>query len=93
MDYETGSIETLRKMVKINQGITIIPELVIADLPPAEMECIRFFKPPAPVREISVVTYRHFVKQRLINALKESIVAQLPKQMMQLKNRHVTEID
>lgn len=93
LDYEAGSIETLRKMVKINQGITIIPELAIADLPAEETACIRFFKPPAPVREISMVTYRHFVKQRLIEALQKIILQQLPAGMQDPKHKVITEID
>ena len=79
-------------MVKINRGITIIPELAISDLSEPEKDCIRFFKPPAPVREISLVTYRHFVKQRLIEALKETILRNLPQEMNNLKSKTVTEI-
>lgn len=93
LDYEAGSIETLRKLVKINQGITIIPELAINDMPENEMECIRFFKPPAPVREISVVTYRHYVKQRLIEALQKMIVQQIPAAMLHAQQKMITGID
>jgi LysR family hydrogen peroxide-inducible transcriptional activator len=92
LDYEAGSIETLRKLVNINQGITIIPELAINDLAESEMECLRYFKPPAPVREISLVTYRHFVKQRLIEALQAMIVKQLPKAMLSPSQKTVTGI-
>jgi LysR family hydrogen peroxide-inducible transcriptional activator len=93
LDYEAGSIETLRKMVKINQGITIIPELAMNDLPEDEKECIRFFKPPAPVREISIVTYRHFVKEKLIGALRNSILSQVPAAMRDPSHKMITEID
>ncbi len=93
LDYEAGSIETLRKMVKINQGVTIIPELAMADLPFEERECIRFFKPPAPVREISIVTYRHFVKQRLLEALQKVILQALPQDMQDPKHKMITDID
>lgn len=92
LDYEAGSIETLRKLVKINEGITIIPELAIADLPEEEKDCIRFFKPPAPVREISIVTYRHFVKQRLIEALQQIILQQLPPEMLHDNQKTITGI-
>jgi LysR family hydrogen peroxide-inducible transcriptional activator len=93
LDYEAGSIETLRKLVKINQGITIIPELAISDLPEQELDCVRYFKPPAPVREISIVTYRHYVKQRLIEALQKMIVKQLPEAMLHSKQKRITEIE
>lgn len=78
VDYEAGSIETLKKLVRINDGITIIPELALLDLSEAEMEQIRFFKPPVPVREISLVTYRHFIKERLVAVVKETILKTLP---------------
>jgi LysR family hydrogen peroxide-inducible transcriptional activator len=42
------------------------------------MEQIRFFKPPVPVREISLVTYRHFIKERLVAVVKETILKTLP---------------
>ena len=78
LDYEAGSIETLKKLVRINEGITIIPELALLDLSENEMEQIRFFKPPVPVREISMVTYRHFIKERLITAVVDTIMKNLP---------------
>lgn len=81
LDYEAGSIETLKKLVSINEGITIIPELALLDMPENEMEHIRFFKPPAPAREISIVTYRHFVKERLLGILKQTILDTLPASM------------
>jgi len=78
LDYEAGSIETLKKLVRINDGITIIPELALLDMAEAEMEQIRFFKPPVPVREISIVTYRHFIKERLVGVVKDTILKSLP---------------
>jgi LysR family hydrogen peroxide-inducible transcriptional activator len=78
LDYEAGSIETLKKLVRINEGITIIPELALQDLGEVEMEQIRFFKPPVPVREISIVTYRHFIKERLVGVVKDTIIKSLP---------------
>lgn len=78
LDYEAGSIETLKKLVRINDGITIIPELALLDMAETEMEQIRFFKPPVPVREISMVTYRHFIKERLVAVVKETILKSLP---------------
>lgn len=78
LDYEAGSIETLKKLVKINEGITIIPELALQDLSETEMDQVRFFKPPVPVREISIVTYRHFIKERLVAVVKETILKVLP---------------
>ncbi len=82
LDYEAGSIETLKKLVRINDGITIIPELALHDMPENEMEQIRFFKPPVPAREISLVTYRHFIKERLVAVVKDCILKTLPENII-----------
>jgi len=88
-DYEAGSIETLKKLVRINDGITIIPELALQDLSETEMEQIRFFKPPVPVREISMVTYRHFIKERLVAVVKETILKSLPETIRTRQDKKV----
>jgi LysR family transcriptional regulator, hydrogen peroxide-inducible genes activator len=93
LDYEAGSIETLKKLVRINDGITIIPELALADLTEAEMEQIRFFKPPVPAREISLVTYRHFIKERLITVVKETILKSLPKNILTMPDKKVVRME
>ncbi len=93
LDYEAGSIETLRKMVDLNNGITILPELALRDLTKTQMKNIRYFKSPAPVREVSIVTYRYFVKYHLIEALKKEILASIPKEMTIQGKHDVTPID
>lgn len=93
LDYEAGSIETLRKMVDLNSGITILPELALRDLTKAQLKNIRYFKSPAPVREVSIVTYRYFVKYHLIEALKKEILANVPKEMTIQGKHDVTPID
>lgn len=75
LDYETGSIESLLKITEINGGITIVPQLATIHFAPAQQEKLRHFKPPVPVREISLVTYRHFVKKELLQVLEKEIVA------------------
>jgi LysR family transcriptional regulator, hydrogen peroxide-inducible genes activator len=92
LDYEAGSIETLRKMVDLNNGITILPELALRDLTKAQLKNIRYFKSPAPVREVSIVTYRYFVKYHLIEALKKEILANIPKEMIESSRKEITAL-
>ena len=73
LDYETGSIESLLKITEINDGITIVPELATLNFDSAMKEKLRYFKPPVPVREISLVTYRHFIKKKLLELLQKQI--------------------
>jgi LysR family hydrogen peroxide-inducible transcriptional activator len=74
LDYETGSIESLLKITEINEGITIVPELATLNFDAAMKEKLRYFKPPVPVREISLVTYRHFIKKKLLELLQNQII-------------------
>lgn len=91
-EYESGSVETLRRMVERSNGITILPELATLDLSPKQLTMVRYFKSPAPVREISLVTHRDFVKQRLIGALKEEVIASVPEKLHIRKNRLVVSL-
>jgi LysR family hydrogen peroxide-inducible transcriptional activator len=90
--YEAGSVETLRRLVENQAGITILPQLALTDLDEERMGAVRFFHPPAPVREISLVTHRAFAKYRLVAALKEEIIAHLPPALRQLQGRQVVGI-
>lgn len=92
LDFESGSIETLKRMVDINGGITILPELAVADLSAKEQKNIRYFKSPAPVREISMVSYRYFVKRKLLEALKIEVLNSVPEGMLTDKKKNLISI-
>lgn len=77
-NYETGSIETLKKLVEQSSGVTILPELALHDMPDNERRHIRAFGDPEPTREISLVTHRTFFKKQLINVLREEILEVVP---------------
>lgn len=91
-DYEAGSIETLRRMVEMNDGITIIPELATLDMPIKQMQLIRHFKKPVPMREVSLVVHRDYVKRRLIDVLQEEILQTIPGKIKKNKTRNVVPI-
>jgi len=91
-DYEAGSLETLRRMVELNDGITILPELAAIGLSGRQQQLIRHFKRPAPMREVSLIVHRDFVKQRLVQALRQEIVKSVPEKVRQNKNLNVIPI-
>lgn len=78
LHYEAGSIETLKNLVENNFGITIIPELATFNLNKSQKKRLRYFTSPTPVREISIVTHRQYVKHKLIEALGNTIISVLP---------------
>lgn len=91
--YESSNVETLRKMVDKNKGLTILPELATFEFNEDRMENIRYFEDPEPVREVSLVTINHFVKASLLQSLIDSIINLVPEKMrVQKNNRKVLRI-
>ena len=92
IEYQAGSIETLMKMVELNEGITILPELALNDLTKKQLQRVRHFRAPAPVREISMVTHRSFAKTRLLKALSGEIVSAIPEHMRKRKKQNIISL-
>lgn len=91
-EYNTGSVETLKRMVDQNEGATILPELALADLTDKQLDKVRYFKSPEPVREVSIVIQRNFLKRRMIEALKNEMLDFLPKRMKSKKKKDIIDI-
>jgi LysR family transcriptional regulator, hydrogen peroxide-inducible genes activator len=91
ISYEAGSLETLKRLVEAHSGITILPHLAVLDMDEDQMQYIRFFKPPAPVREVSLVTHRSMAKKRLITVLKEAISDNLPPSIKKTNKKRVMD--
>ena len=91
--YETGNIETLKRMVDKSDGITILPELAVMEFSKAQMNLVKRLKAPSPAREVSLVTHRDHIKTKQISTLKEEILAIVPKQMQSLHNKKIVEIN
>jgi len=91
-DYAAGSIETLRRMVEMGDGITIIPELATIGMTEGQLQLVRHFKAPQPMREISLVMHRDDIKKKLIELFKAEIVAALPEKVRKNKGKQVVPI-
>ncbi len=76
--YETGSLETLVKLIDRQDGFTLLPYLATLDFDSLRQKQLRSFAGVAPVREVSLVMHRSFLKRGLITALKREILANLP---------------
>lgn len=91
--YESSNVETLRKMVDTNKGLTVLPEFATFEFSEDRMERVRYFNDPEPVREISLVTTNHFVKLTLLQNIIDSILKLVPEKMrVQKSNRKVLRI-
>jgi LysR family hydrogen peroxide-inducible transcriptional activator len=91
-EYNTGSVDTLKRMVDQNSGATILPELALDDLSEKQLDRIRYFKQPEPAREVSIVIQRNFLKRRMIEALKNEILYFIPKKLKSKKKKEVMDI-
>ena len=91
--YETGNMETLKRMVDKSDGITILPELAVMELSKPQMKLVKRLKEPSPAREVSLVTHRDHIKTKLIRTLKGEILSSVPRQMIKLQNKKVVEIN
>lgn len=76
--YEAGSIDTLINIVDRNEGLTVIPEMALAGMSRKQKENIRPFRNSNPVREISLITRREFLRERLINIIINEVKSAVP---------------
>jgi len=80
--YEAGSIDTLVKIVDVNGGYTVIPELHIELLSEKQKLNLRNIVNPEANREISVVIRHDFVREGMLNAVAECIKQIIPAHML-----------
>ncbi len=71
--FESGTLETLRKLIKRGDGLTLLPWLDARDL--EDRSLLRPLRLPRPVREISIATSRPYRRRPLIEALKVAVQA------------------
>ncbi len=84
--FESGNLETLRKMVDQNGGYTLLPLLVSQDLHETEQKKrIKPFDSPVPTREVSIVHHKLYPKHAITKALVEEIRSHLPSDVLKLK--------
>ncbi|HBK32320.1 MAG TPA: hydrogen peroxide-inducible genes activator, partial [Porphyromonadaceae bacterium] len=76
--YEAGSIDTLVHIVDKNEGLTVIPEMAVENLTDVQIKNVRPFKNTTPVREISLITRKDFLRERMIAIIKEEVQLSVP---------------
>ena len=72
-DLKSGGFETLIHLADTGLGMTILPYLNAMILPKEKQVNIKFFKEPAPAREISLIHSKSQLKISIISALKSTI--------------------
>jgi LysR family transcriptional regulator, hydrogen peroxide-inducible genes activator len=91
-DYKSGSLETLKRIVETQSGLTLLPELSVLDMPQEKQALVHLFQEPQPLREVSLVVHRSFLKKKLIEALQKEIIAAIPEQIRNRKKEKVVGV-
>lgn len=73
LDFKVGSVDTLLKFVKRNEGNTLLPYLATLDLTPEEQDHLYRLKRPVAMRAIGLVTHPRFLKRKVLEKLEQSI--------------------
>lgn len=74
VDFESGSFETIVRLVDRGMRATLLPAMVALSLPEARREAqLRRFADPEPVREIGLVTAREDLRRGVTEALAQSL--------------------
>lgn len=90
-EFESNSLETLMRIVDVEGGFTLIPELALQYMPPEKKKQVRSIANTKPLREVSVIYSRHFTKQRLISLLCDEIKSVVPAHMLKRDRGMVVE--
>ena len=80
-DYQSGSIETLKSLVRNGVGYTLVPELSVLQEP--DSAHVRRFNQPEPVREVSLAVHNSYIKESVIARLKASILEVIPTRFLE----------
>lgn len=89
--FESGSIETLRRMVDQETGFTLLPYLAAQDL--GNKKQIKEFASPVPTREVSLIHNTHFKRHAFKESLVETIQQSLPKDIHVTPGKNTQIID
>lgn len=81
--YQSGSIETLMKIIDLNFGYTLIPELIAGN---QSSEMIKHFEAPVPVREVSLVVKSTFTREKLLDTIRNQILSEIPLGIKKIDN-------
>jgi len=80
--FESGNLETLKRLVEQDFGVTLMPYLAMED---HDTRCangiVKEFIDPVPTRKIRMVYSREFLKNNLIDALASTILDTIPEHL------------
>lgn len=92
--FESGNMETLKRLVDHSSGYTLLPHLAVMDYKDAATKRrIKPFIKPVPTREVSLVYRRKHLKDAILQGLAESVKSSVPKVLFDLRERDMEIVD
>jgi LysR family hydrogen peroxide-inducible transcriptional activator len=89
VEFESGNLETLKRLVELNGGYTLLPRLATFKLPASSRALVRPISAPVPAREVSLVVRRLHLKKPILNALRSEILAAVPADLSREKSKKI----
>lgn len=80
--YSSGNIATLLRIVNLNDGFTILPELHLDMLRPEDLSKVRPMVNPEVSRQVSLFVREDFVREGLANMVVDAIKRIVPEAMI-----------
>jgi LysR family hydrogen peroxide-inducible transcriptional activator len=92
--FESGNLETLKKMVDQGDGYTLLPLLAARDIEEGpKKKQLKEFQSPVPTREVSLVHGKLYKKRATVDALLGEIRKALPQDLFKLKEGRYHRVD
>jgi LysR family transcriptional regulator, hydrogen peroxide-inducible genes activator len=85
LEFETGSLESLKKLVDQGLGFTLLPELSTAGLDEEQKARVIPLSPVPPMRQIGLVFHPACSRPGLVRKLAAALVKELPEKVRQNK--------
>jgi len=92
LNFKGNSFETLINLANTFGGLTLIPELYYRDMGMEKQAKCKHFQKPIPVREVSMITYRHYTKARTVSYLNK-LIQDLVNPLLSTKQYHKKDLD
>lgn len=92
IEFKSGNLETLKRLVEQNFGMTLLPWTAIREF---DDQCsnaiVKNFEDPVPSRKVRLIYGRKHLKKSIISAFKDSICSSLPKELTASEKRVLIE--
>lgn len=75
--FESGSLETLMRIVDCTASLTIIPEMAVEYIPAERRDRVKMLAKGATSRKIAVAVRRTYAKSSIIGALTDTILSEM----------------